>query len=291
MTDRPSARHPFARPRRRGADAVQFGADGHRTTVVSGLTDQEARTIVDTGAARAGLLTSAGLDLGSPRWHQVSALLDEATTRDGPEAAQAHAATVIVSGTGAVPDTICACLRQIATDVASGEESIARCEQDLADRAGHRPDLVVLPCRDGISPHAYGPWQRHGIPHLPVVVLDHEMRVGPLVRPGAPGPCLRCLDLHRADRDPLWPDIAAQLDSTWPLPAAITTYPELSATASGLVALVTRGLLSGHPLPAGLCFSITTPQPRVRHHAWSAHPACDCWRDTLIRPEEAEARQ
>lgn len=289
MSRKPPADRPSAHPRRRGRDAVQFGGDGLRSVVVSGLTDREARTIVDTQAARAGLLTSAGLDPGSPRWHQVARLLEEATSTTLPVSRQAG--TVVVPGTGPVPETICASLRQVTERVTTGEEDLARCEQHLADDSGTAPDLVVLACRDGISPHVYSRWQRHGIPQLPVVALDHEVRVGPLVRPHAIGPCLRCLDLHRADLDPGWPDIAAQLDSTWPLPRPVTALPELAATAAGLVALVTRGLLSGHPLPAGLCFSITTPEPRLRHHMWTAHPACDCWRDTLIRWGEEEARQ
>lgn len=60
--------------------------------------------------------------------------------------------------------------------------------------------------------------QREGIAHLPVRVRDGTGLVGPLVIPGVTS-CLRCADLHRSDRDPAWPAIAAQLRDTvgWPI--------------------------------------------------------------------------
>src|SRR3712207_7110553 len=52
--------------------------------------------------------------------------------------------------------------------------------------------------------------QRRGVPHLVATVRGETGVVGPLVVPGATG-CLRCADLHRRDRDPRWPALAAQL--------------------------------------------------------------------------------
>ena len=57
--------------------------------------------------------------------------------------------------------------------------------------------------------------------------------VGPLVSPGRSA-CLRCLDLARAERDPAWPLILAQLAGARPEPQACDTV--LAAAAGALAA-------------------------------------------------------
>src|SRR5699024_6158620 len=47
-------------------------------------------------------------------------------------------------------------------------------------------------------------------PHLVAYVRETTGVVGPFVLPGRTA-CLRCLDLHRADRDPGWPRVTLQL--------------------------------------------------------------------------------
>lgn len=46
--------------------------------------------------------------------------------------------------------------------------------------------------------------------HLPLILSDGVLEAGPLVVPGL-GPCLHCHQHRRAERDPEWPAIAAQL--------------------------------------------------------------------------------
>ena len=60
---------------------------------------------------------------------------------------------------------------------------------------------------------------RARIPHLAASADEAIGVVGPLVIPGRTA-CLRCLDLTRADRDPAWPLILAQLDGRQPDPPA-----------------------------------------------------------------------
>ena len=60
---------------------------------------------------------------------------------------------------------------------------------------------------------------REQIPHLAVSAGEAIGMVGPLVLPGSTA-CLRCLDLARADRDPAWPLILAQLAGREPDPPA-----------------------------------------------------------------------
>jgi hypothetical protein len=68
-----------------------------------------------------------------------------------------------------------------------------------------------------------------GVAHLAVEVRDTVGVVGPLVLPGRTA-CLRCLDLTRADRDPDWPVLAAQLTQparTPPPPTSCSALPWL----------------------------------------------------------------
>src|SRR5262249_62048557 len=71
-----------------------------------------------------------------------------------------------------------------------------------------RPDLVTLidPYRREL-PEVL---KRDNVPHLAAAASEAIGVVGPLVLPGDTA-CLRCLDLTRAERDPAWPLILAQL--------------------------------------------------------------------------------
>src|SRR5205814_1262273 len=60
-------------------------------------------------------------------------------------------------------------------------------------------------------------YAQRGVAHITVTVRDGAVVVGPLVPP-AGSPCLRCVDLHRVDRDPAWPALAAQLATADPAP-------------------------------------------------------------------------
>lgn len=51
-----------------------------------------------------------------------------------------------------------------------------------------------------------------GQAHLPVVLVDDRVRVGPLVLPGTT-PCLDCYDLHRARTEPAWAALVPQFGS------------------------------------------------------------------------------
>lgn len=269
--------HISVHPHRRGPREIQLGTGGQQAVVLSGLTEREAQTILRMGSLSTSRWRPTGPQSGSDeRWDQVVALLRGAVQDLAQDTT--YPGTIVVPGTGPVPDTICRVLEGIVTTVAAAEEQVQQVEDDLRAHRTPAPALVVLPCHEGVSPYVYDPWQRHGIPQLPVVVSSGHLVVGPLVRPRDGGPCLRCLDLHRAGRDPVWPDLATQLESSWPLPGPVVAPAELCALAGGLVGLAARGLLAGRPLPAGVCLSAAVPEPRVRHHLWTPHPDCACWR-------------
>jgi bacteriocin biosynthesis cyclodehydratase domain-containing protein len=122
--------------------------------------------------------------------------------------------------------------------------------------------------------------------HLAVSVRDGTVVVGPLVRPGRT-PCLNCLDLHRVDRDPAWPVVAAQLhtgpDATEPL--AVTTALTGAAYAAAEVLAHIDG---GRPTTLGATVEIHGPGRAVRRR-WTQHPRCGCRRRARSRTAEPPA--
>ena len=69
---------------------------------------------------------------------------------------------------------------------------------------GTLPDLVVTVEGHLIEPVRARGLSVAGVAHLPVVVREVSVRVGPLLAPGSP-PCATCLDLRERDADPQWP--------------------------------------------------------------------------------------
>src|SRR5690606_16241365 len=127
-----------------------------------------------------------------------------------------------------------------------------------------------------------------GLAYLAVSVRDGTAVVGPLVPP-AGSPCLNCLDLHRTDRDPEWPALAAQLatDPRPPVCAAVT-----AVIAGGVAAgEVLRWIDGVTPDTQGATLEITTGS-RPRRRSWPPHPECGCgrrprWRGAAYRPGPA----
>lgn len=141
--------------------------------------------------------------------------------------------------------------------------------------AGRVADLVVPVTTEALDLDACREWAADGTPVLPVIVRGDRTIVGPLLD-GA-GPCARCLELHRCDRDPhrarwltaLGPHLREQpLAQIDPVLAALT-----SAVAGSWV----RAHLSGLAVPPRVSISIRLPWPDLRHHEWSVHPRCACW--------------
>lgn len=110
-----------------------------------------------------------------------------------------------------------------------------------------------------------------GVPHLAVTVREGVPVIGPFV-PAAGGPCLRCLDLHRQDRDAAWPGHPRRplLDAVEP--CAVATL--LAATAFATAEALTH-LDGGRPDTTGATVEITTPG-HTRRRTYLPHPACHC---------------
>lgn len=146
-----------------------------------------------------------------------------------------------------------------------------------------RPDLVVLVQHGAVDPVPVRPLVRDDVPHLPVLVRELDVVIGPLVRPGQ-GPCLRCLDLHRTTDDPRWPAIATQLTARPPegIETALGWFAAALAAHQVLAVADGRGVLV-----AGTTLEISATYPLPRYREWAAHPACGCQELTLADAETA----
>lgn len=151
----------------------------------------------------------------------------------------------------------------------------------LADAVMERPDLAVLVHGYVIPPSLHGLWLRRDVPHLPVILSDGGVSVGPIVEPGA-GPCLLCLELHRRDADPAWPAIATQLLGRNPEAPA-----PLVLEAAALAVRMTLSGLGGRRGPA-ISVRIDAATGRREEREWTQHPDCGCGGiDALLERELA----
>lgn len=263
-----------------------------------GIAPERVRALLDALRA-SGLLVEHPTDranltaLGTARWDELGPDAENlAATRprsgDGyTELAARGGQHVVVGGDGGVADALAQLLRrggvgrvEVGAAALDDTELGLRREQLPGVRPDlplDRPDLVVLLASGALDPGTGAPWGRHGIPHLPVVVQTTRVLIGPLVRPDS-GPCLRCCDLHRADRDPAWPHLLAQLSPArpvgWSRPVEAAT--PLTAAAAGLAAMVAHHHLDAGSVPAGVSMELSTPWPTLVHRRWPAHPRCGC---------------
>lgn len=142
------------------------------------------------------------------------------------------------------------------------------------------PDLVVLTSAPVIEPTVSDDLVNRGLPHLPVSLVETSATVGPLVVPGH-GPCLRCVDLHRTDRDPDWPLVAAQLGSGCPAPVEACDLV-LSVAAASLAVLEALAWLERAASPQrwdrapGRAHVLRLPGGHPRPRTYSVHPRCGC---------------
>jgi bacteriocin biosynthesis cyclodehydratase domain-containing protein len=136
------------------------------------------------------------------------------------------------------------------------------------------PDLAVLVGRHPLELRAT--LMRERIPHLAATADEAIGIVGPLVIPGRTA-CLRCMDLTRADRDPAWPLILAQLLGRQPDPLACDA-PLAAAVAAHAaaqaLAFIDRPFESGAAENGTL--ELVLPSWEWRRRTWPPHPDCDC---------------
>ena len=137
------------------------------------------------------------------------------------------------------------------------------------------PDLVVLTETPPRGSDLLAAMHAAGVPHLLVGIRETTSVVGPLVLPGRSS-CLRCADLHRCDRDPSWPALAAQLAT----PRRGVAEPcdlVLSSLTTSLTAMQVLTHLDGDTAAVvGGTLETRLPDWQTRRRTWPAHPGCGC---------------
>jgi hypothetical protein len=137
-----------------------------------------------------------------------------------------------------------------------------------------RPDLAVLVGRHSLELRTS--LMREQIPHLAAAADEAIGIVGPLVIPGRTA-CLRCMDLTRADRDPAWPLILAQMLGRQPDPLACDA--PLAAAVAAHAAAQALAFIDRPLEPAAVAngtLELVLPSWQWRRRTWPPHPGCDC---------------
>src|SRR5690348_7978656 len=225
-------------------------ADGGART----LARRQAACVRVHGASRpglwiAGMLTAAGIGL---------------VISTGPTAAGAGAAGAGTAGAGTA-------------GAGTAEAGAGRAAQRArAPQArSWRPSLVVL--ADSHRRELPAALAQKLVPHLAVSAGEAIGVVGPLVLPGRSA-CLRCLDLTRAERDPAWPLILAQLSAQAGAdpPGCDTVLATTVAAQAVAQALAFIDQDGQAPAVTNGTLELVLPGWQWRRRTWPPHPRCVC---------------
>lgn len=146
----------------------------------------------------------------------------------------------------------------------------------LHDLTSTEPELLVIVSHGEVARSVYEQPSLLGLDHLPVVVDEDRVRIGPFVRPGRT-PCVTCHDLHRSDWDPAWSAIVPQLGRRPPLvrPGAIAGLT-LHAAAVEVAAEVVAALGDGPLRTAGRCLVVGPRHDQRTTWPVAFHHRCSC---------------
>lgn len=152
-------------------------------------------------------------------------------------------------------------------------DAVARSAPTVAvgEPTRRRPELAVLVDTAAADPVLSARLLARHQPHLAVTAHDVSGTIGPLVVPGRSS-CLRCADRFRAEADPAWPRLAAQLAHGAGPARPATAAAVAAATAEHVLDYLARGVsaLIDSALELDLGVSSLTQLPRP------AHPRCSC---------------
>ena len=158
----------------------------------------------------------------------------------------------------------------------SRREPAGRKRPGQAPASQARPDLAILAGRQPMELRAR--LMREQIPHLAASADEAIGIVGPLVIPGRTV-CLRCMDLIRADRDPAWPLILAQLEGRAADPLACDA--PLAAAVAAQAAAQVLAFIDRPPSASAVTngtLELVLPGWQWRRRTWMPHQDCSCSR-------------
>lgn len=128
------------------------------------------------------------------------------------------------------------------------------------------PQLIVTTESHLIEPLRAGNLLYRDTPQLPIILDDRSIQVGPLLVPGST-PCFECLDLHRQEQLPRWPELRAHLLQQRPP----EPEPALASLAAGLAANVIGSALMPPPPSAAVESTDASHRPWYSGTAWRVH--------------------
>ena len=252
---------------RRGPTEVQIGLDPDGV-VLTGLSPEEAHTLVCLDG-------STPLEVLRRESARLVDLVPELTARgllvDAHHPSPAAGRRVGIDGGGATTRLLADLLREAGARVVHGPAVLD--EIDFAGRSGRDSltgcDLdVLVRITGGAFPPS--PLRHDGLPCLPVLVRPRSVVVGPLLH--EEGPCLLCLDLARADADPLWGQVLAQVHH---VREPETGSPATALAASLACARVLDLLGDGAAtIPSAESVEMTLPAGRLTRRRWRRHARC-----------------
>ena len=234
----------------RSPSSVQFGSD-EPAAVLDEVSDGEDRLIaaLAAGVSEPGFaMLAESLEVGPDRSRTLLESLSPVLSREHP--APARVAAVL------------------------GDSPLARSIAALLSASGalgsvDDATLVVLVADWVVAPADHLRWLNRDVPHLPVVISERAVTVGPLVEPGV-GACLYCVHLARVDDDPAWVAIATQL-----LGREGRTLGSLETAEAA--AFVTRRVFArlANDGESGMSWRLGDGGA-VSAKAWGRHPDCRC---------------
>ena len=171
---------------------------------------------------------------------------------------------VVVDGWGPLADEVLAQLRRCGVAVRGGRHAADGAELAMAAWQAHPAVVVVV--TEGRTPWWAGaPWQARGIPHLPVVLGEAGVLVGPLVLPGRTA-CLRCAG-------PAWR--ASRVCGVGAVP------PGTAVLAAAVATVTVLATLRGDTSLGGISTEIGLDEVAVTHRLWKVRPDCSCSSATM----------
>jgi hypothetical protein len=234
----------------RSPSSLQFGV-GTPLVVLDDVDEATERLVT----ALVGGISQSGFEMMTRSLSRAGDPAEALLARLGPALETEHEAPthrVVVSGDGELVDE----LRRVLDD-----------EGVLAAPNESEPDLAVVVAGWVLSPEDHGSWLRRDIPHLPVVIGDDGVTVGPLVEPGS-GPCLYCVQLTRTDDDPAWPAIATQL---WNRRAPALNRLEIAEAAAFTARRALERLAEDRTNATSWRLG-----RELSSRVWTQHPECRC---------------
>jgi len=254
----------------RSPSSLQFGVDAP-LAVLDELDEGTERIVAAlvSGISRSGFdMMARSLGVGDDDAEELLARLEPVL--EGAPTARASAVTV--TGSGPLAEEL---RRQLATGGL------------LADPTESAPDLAVIVAGWLIGAEDHGTWLRRDIPHLPVVVGDAGVTVGPFVEPGS-GPCLYCVQLTKTDEDAAWPAIATQLWSRAAPPLTELAIAEAAAFAArrirervesaapGVSIRASRYSTSKNESGGATSWRLAAASGELSSRVWTRHAECRC---------------